>query len=128
MRVLVCGGRDFGRDLVTWNFIVETLDRRLLWGNSGNEYYNDITIIEGDAYGVDKRAGQWATDTGAKLEIYPADWEKHGKRAGYIRNKQMLDEGKPDLVIAFPGGAGTAMMVKLAKEAGVPVEEVKYEE
>ena len=53
---------------------------------------------------------------------YPANWKKHGRAAGPIRNKQMLEEAKPDLVIAFPGGAGTANMVKQAREAGVKVE------
>jgi predicted Rossmann-fold nucleotide-binding protein len=50
-------------------------------------------------------------------EDYPADWTKHGKSAGFVRNKQMLEEGKPDVVIAFPGGTGTAMMIKLVEEA-----------
>lgn len=58
---------------------------------------------------------------------FPADWDKYGKRAGYLRNVQMLDEGKPDLVVAFPGGKGTAMMVKLAKERGVRVIEYAYD-
>ncbi len=51
----------------------------------------------------------------------PAEWSKYGRRAGPIRNKQMLDVGKPHLVVAFPGGAGTANMVKQAKAAGVPI-------
>jgi hypothetical protein len=121
MRVLVCGGRDFGRDLTTCKFIAEYLDKRLK-----DNAFNHLTIIEGDALGADKRAGQWAIFNNVQLEVYPADWERYGKRAGYIRNKQMLEEGKPDLVIAFPGGKGTANMVKLAREAGVPVEEVTY--
>lgn len=45
----------------------------------------------------------------------------NGKAAGPIRNQRMLDEGKPDLVVAFPGGRGTADMVRRAKAAGVPV-------
>jgi len=52
---------------------------------------------------------------------FPADWGKYSKSAGYIRNKQMLAEGKPDLVVAFPGGKGTANMVKLAKLANIPI-------
>ena len=59
------------------------------------------------------------------VSIYPADWDKHGKAAGPIRNKQMIDEGKPDLVIAFPGGRGTAGAVRLAKFAGVTVRVVE---
>jgi DNA-binding MurR/RpiR family transcriptional regulator len=55
---------------------------------------------------------------------YPADWEAYGKAAGPIRNQRMLDEGKPDLVIAFsdlPTTSGTYDMIKRAKAAGIPV-------
>jgi hypothetical protein len=56
-----------------------------------------------------------------KVERYRADWAKHGRAAGPIRNKQMLEEGKPDLVVAFPGGQGTANMMSQVREAGVRV-------
>jgi acyl-CoA synthetase (NDP forming) len=55
---------------------------------------------------------------------FPANWKKHGKSAGPIRNQLMLDVGKPDLVIAFPGGSGTADMIRRARKAGVPVKEI----
>ena len=67
---------------------------------------------------------KWAKDNNMKLKVYPADWELHGKSAGPIRNQQMLIEGKPDLVLAFPGGKGTAHMVSIAKKKGVKVIEV----
>jgi hypothetical protein len=81
----------------------------------------DDVIIHGAAPGADTLAGQWAADKGIPVEAFPADWEKHGRAAGPIRNKQMLDDGKPDLVVAFPGGWGTANMCKQAREAGVRV-------
>jgi hypothetical protein len=56
--------------------------------------------------------------------MFPADWEKYGKAAGPIRNQQILVEGKPDLVVAFQGGRGTANMVSRAQQAGVPVVEI----
>ena len=111
MRILVCGGRDFSNtslmNLSLYKFAVP-----------------DLTIIQGEALGADLMAKSWAKAFGHKVESYPADWKKYGKRAGYIRNVQMLNEGKPDLVVAFPGGKGTAMMVKLAEAAGVPVVKV----
>lgn len=55
---------------------------------------------------------------------YPANWSKYKKKAGPIRNQQMLDEGKPDLVVAFSGGTGTADMVHRAKVANVKVIEI----
>ena len=110
MRVLVCGGRTYSELRVTqW---LTAFDREV------------SCVIEGGAAGADLGACIWADQNKKELETYPADWGKYGKRAGFIRNQQMLDEGKPDLVIAFPGGKGTAMMVKLARKAGVEVIEV----
>jgi hypothetical protein len=88
-------------------------------------------LIHGGATGADTLAG-YAAETldvsfGATWGVvkYRADWKKHGKAAGFKRNQQMLDEGKPDLVIAFPGGKGTADMVRRAEAAGVRVERVE---
>lgn len=81
-------------------------------------------IISGMARGADSLAAEWATKFGFPLQKFPADWKKYGKAAGSIRNQQMLDEGKPDLVIAFPGGTGTRDMIKKANKAGVRVIEV----
>lgn len=66
-------------------------------------------------------AVDWAVINWCPFTEFPADWDKYGKSAGYIRNQQMLDEGCPDYVVAFPGGAGTNMMKRIASKAGVPV-------
>lgn len=143
MRVLICGGREFGRP--NWDengriikdhkhdeyrFGLDTITRILdERGCLDNEYKMpiDVTIIHGGATGADMIGDSWAIINWAqKIELYEADWFKHGKAAGFIRNQQMLDEGKPDLVIAFPGGKGTADMVHRAKKAGVEVIEVAY--
>lgn len=146
MRVLVCGGRNYGHVIRTTGLIkdepVETQKRlaeyrRIMDVLNGfvelhSKEYNpddnwlptDITIIAGGATGADKAAADFATVHFCQYEEYPADWNKYGKRAGYIRNQQMLDEGKPDVVIAFPGGRGTAMMVDLSRKAGVRVIEI----
>lgn len=90
----------------------------------GNYLY-DVTIITGAARGADRFGGDWAAIEHCLLEEFPAAWEHHGRAAGPIRNRQMLKEGKPDLVIAFPGGNGTANMVKQARQAGVEVIEIE---
>lgn len=115
MRILVCGGRDYDS-----YSIVE-------WALSPFLNPEVTTIIHGAAPGADSLADRWAVENGVPVERYPADWKKYGKRAGYIRNVQMLKEGKPDMVLAFPGGKGTAMMIMLAKTAGVHITEVKIE-
>ena len=78
-------------------------------------------VIHGAARGADTMAGAWAVARNVPVQAFPAQWDTFKKRAGPIRNQQMLTEGRPDLVIAFPGARGTAHMVGLAREAGVEV-------
>lgn len=82
-------------------------------------------LIAGGARGADTLAEEWAKAQGLPCTVYMADWEGLGRKAGPIRNQRMLDEGKPDLVIAFPGGRGTADMIRRAREAGVETIEVQ---
>ena len=82
------------------------------------------TVIHGGARGADTVAARWAEAHSLEVVKFPADWQRHGRAAGGIRNQQMLDEGHPDAVVAFPGGVGTADMVRRAKAAGLPVWEV----
>jgi hypothetical protein len=109
-RILVCGGRDYQNRQHVW----ATLDR--LHAARGI-----AAIIQGAADGADRWAAEWGWERGIRVCSFPADWKAHGKAAGPIRNKQMLDEAKPDGVVAFPGGSGTANMVRQARAAGVPV-------
>jgi YspA, cpYpsA-related SLOG family len=113
MRILVCGGRDYTnyREFETnlCDILFDYVE------------FERVTIIQGGARGADALAKRFAEDFGDTCIEFKADWEQYGKSAGYIRNKQMLEEGKPDLVVAFPGGNGTASMVALAKKANVEV-------
>lgn len=67
-------------------------------------------------------AHQWATEAGVDTERYFAAWREEGKAAGFSRNRRMLREGRPDLVVAFPSGRsfGTRHMIALAREADIP--------
>lgn len=112
-RVLVCGGRHYS----DWARVIECLDciqvdRKI------------SLVIHGGALGADDLGSRWAYLRGIPSKVFPAHWGMHGKAAGPIRNQQMIEEGKPDLVVAFPGGTGTADMVRRAKSAGIPVEEI----
>jgi predicted Rossmann-fold nucleotide-binding protein len=109
-RVLVCGGRDFD-------------DRAALYAALDRLYaqHRFTVLIAGGARGADMLAVQWARDRGIRTRIFLARWRHQGAAAGPIRNMRMLKEGRPDLVIAFPGGKGTAGMMALAQGAGVPV-------
>lgn len=113
MRVLVCGGRDFSNR--SWLFnVLDDFHKEL----------NITLIIEGGAKGADSLARDWSFGAHIPHQTYFADWETYGKAAGPIRNQRMLDYGEPDLVIAFPGGRGTADMITRAKRAGVKVQEI----
>ena len=125
MRVLVCGGRDYCA-AAAWNWLEDNARDYIaekLVTLSASRITID-TIIHGGARGADEGAAHWGHSEGANVLCFPADWKKHGKAAGPIRNAKMLHEGKPDVVIALPGGRGTANMVGLAKAAGLPVVEV----
>ena len=110
MRVLVCGGRAFADRTL----LEQTLDRL----HTARRF---TTVIEGDAAGADRLAGDWAHTRGVALEVFQADWDGLGPKAGPMRNAQMLVEGRPELVVAFPGRRGTAHMIRLAQDAGVEV-------
>lgn len=109
-RVLVCGGRDYRNR----ENVYSTL--RSLYESSPFD-----VVIHGAASGVDTFADEWAVAKGLGVISCPADWKKHGRAAGPIRNQSMLDVHTPHLVVAFPGGRGTADMVRRAKAAGVTV-------
>lgn len=80
-------------------------------------------VIEGGARGADWIAMRLSKALDCHERTFPADWSRYGSAAGPIRNKQMLVEGKPDLVIAFWNGDswGTANMIRQAKAAKIEI-------
>ena len=107
MRILIAGGRDFNDAKV------------MQYTLSGISSTSTEVVISGGANGADKLGEEWARGRSIPVERYPALWKEHGRAAGPIRNQQMLDEGKPDLVVVFPGGEGSQSMVRKARKAGV---------
>jgi hypothetical protein len=114
MKVLVTGGRTF---------------RDRAWLFAGLDLLNSMStiteIIEGGAPGADTLAANWAIwkkdRTGLpKLTAVPAQWDLHGKGAGFIRNGEMA-KMRPDVVLACPGGNGTDHMVRTAQAHGLKV-------
>lgn len=113
LRAIVCGGRDFASGVKLFYYL-DLIDA---------ETPIDV-VIHGGASGADTLAGQWAERRGKACRVVFADWDRYGRSAGPRRNQQMIDEHGPDIVIAFPGGSGTADMVRRAKTAGLPVTEI----
>ena len=112
-RILVFGGRDYSDH----ERLFEVLDQFL-------EVLSSVIIIHGGARGADSLAGEWARDRDQEEIVFLADWNKYSKAAGYKRNIQMLHEGHPDLVVAFPGGKGTDHMIMIAENSNVMVVKV----
>ena len=118
MKVLVCGGRDYN-DQSTVSDWLDTIHDGATHMGSKIE-----CIIEGGAQGADACGARWADDNSVRRITFPADWNSHGRKAGPMRNSEMITKGEPDLVLAFPGGAGTADMVRKAKAAGIAIVEI----
>lgn len=140
MKILVCGGRDFGdltrkkRGTEEWNsaeqqriYLFNQLD--ILCAKFSKFHtppHKDIEIVSGAARGADSAASAYAIANNLKLHEFPADWKRYGPSAGPIRNQQMIDEARPDLVVAFPGKTGTQDMIRRALENKIPVRFIGY--
>lgn len=122
MRVLVTGDREWDDELPIHAMLSG------LWSEATRRGDLPFVVIEGGATGADAHAGRWArvrADRNAEVkhEKYPADWRRHKRAAGPIRNQQMLDTGI-DLCVAFHDdlwgrAKGTKDMVERCRGAGV---------
>jgi len=115
MRIIVAGDRNWKR--------MDIIEREL------KKFPSGTIVIHGDAKGADTLGGFVADKLGFKVIPFPAKWKIYGKGAGPIRNQQMLDEGKPDMVLAFHENIneskGTKDMVNRARGIGIKVEIIK---
>jgi len=112
LRICICGGRDYNNIKSFVDFMENDFAHRFNLDN--------ITIIQGGARGADTLAKYWAEIRKVPCEEFKAPWHKFGRKAGMIRNKQMLNSGL-DYLVAFEGGAGTNQMIRICEKAGVPV-------
>jgi hypothetical protein len=113
-RVLVCGGRDYADHARLWSVL----------DHYRTKFGGFAVLIHGAARGADSYADEWAEIRGIPVDPFPISrrwWQVFGNGAGPYRNGLMLREGKPDVVIAFPGKNGTANMIEQAERAGIPV-------
>jgi hypothetical protein len=88
---------------------------------------DEIVIISGAARGADRLGEKYAKERGYKVIRVPADWNRYGKSAGYIRNKEMAESS--DALVAFWDGKskGTKNMIDLAKEYGLKVRVIMFQ-
>jgi hypothetical protein len=116
IRIGITGGRDYANEAKV-RHVLDLAYSRL---------EDKMFLVVGCARGADKHARTWAADTlpPDQYEIYKADWDTYGKAAGHLRNKEMATSGLK-LLIAFPGGTGTANMKKQCADLGIKILEIK---
>ncbi len=110
MRVAVVGSRFY----TDYDYMKASLD-----AIGGADKIN--VIISGGARGADSLGERYARENGIEFVLFAADWNKHGKAAGPIRNKQLIEEGKPELVVAFNPGKGTKDTISRAEQNNIEV-------
>jgi len=114
MKVIVAGSRDFN----DYNLLKKKLD-----------YYfqnkKPTEIVSGTARGADKLGEKYASQNNINIKKFPANWDKHGNKAGYLRNKEMAEYA--DALVAFWDGnsKGTKHMIDLAEKNKLKVKIVK---
>ena len=113
MHILITGGRDY---------TLTALD--VAWLDALHAAHPFTEVLTGGAPGPNTSGHAWAMARGIDTAVYPANWTGDGWAAGPIRNRRMLAAllgHRPRVVLAFPGGRGTADCVRQARKAGVPV-------
>lgn len=117
-KVIIAGSRGFSN----YKLLKETCDKYL----REKKKTHNVIVVSGHARGADTLGEKYASDEDLDLEIYPADWKKYGKSAGFMRNEQMANIA--DAVIAFWNGEshGTKHMIDIAEEKGLNVKVVNY--
>ena len=117
-KIIIAGGRDF----MDYNLLKEKVNKIL----QEKKVTHKIVIISGCARGADTLGLRYASENALDVEEYPADWDKYGKKAGYVRNVEMAENA--DALIAFWDGKskGTKHMIDIATERNLPIRVIRY--
>jgi hypothetical protein len=115
MRLIIAGGRDFD----DYDLLRAEADKYV----SGEQH---VEIVCGMARGADLLGKRYAEEMGFKLAEFPADWGRHKRRAGYVRNKEMAEYATHCLCFWDGSSSGTGMMIGIAEGRGMPLRVVRY--
>jgi hypothetical protein len=116
MRLIIAGGRDFD----DYTLLRNSLDHLL------SNTKEPVEIVSGKAKGADSLGERYARERGHAIKEFPANWDLHGKKAGYIRNAEMAAYATHCVCFWDGSSRGTKMMIELAKEKGLLVRVIKY--
>ena len=117
-KIIIAGGRDF----MDYNLLKEKTNKIL----QEKRVSHKIVIISGCARGADTLGLRYASENAFDVEEHPANWDKYGKKAGYMRNVEMAENA--NALIAFWDGKskGTKHMIDIATERNLPTRVIKY--
>ena len=119
IKVIIAGTRDFDN----YELLKQKMDKILAGRVRNNE---EIIIVSGTARGADKLGERYAREKGYKIERYPANWDKYGKRAGYIRNEQMAKVADACVCFWDEQSKGTKHMIDLANQYKLVLRVINY--
>lgn len=118
-RVIIAGSREFND--------YEIAERAIFEAFKSIDITGPVRIVSGHCRGVDMLGERYAEKYGLKLSVFPADWKRYGKWAGFFRNREMAefaseDNSNADLIALWDGKSrGTRMMIDIAKKKGIRV-------
>jgi hypothetical protein len=119
IKVIIAGTRNFDN----YELLKQKMDKILAGRVRNNE---EIIIVSGTARGADKLGERYARERGYKIKRFPADWDKNGKRAGYIRNEQMAKVADACVCFWDEQSKGTKHMIDLAKQYKLALRVINY--
>lgn len=119
-KVIICGSREFD----DYDLLKEKCDNIL---SKKKEAGEEIVIISGCSRGADKLGEKYAEESGYEVLKFPANWEKYGKKAGYLRNEKMAEEANACIAFLKSGEEckGTKNMISLARKKNLLIREIK---
>lgn len=112
MKVIIAGSRDGG-------FSIKDVELACRAWETTNGVITEV--VSGTARGPDQFGETYAINTGTLLKQFPAEWDKHGKSAGYKRNSDMADYADALIALWDGNSRGTKHMIDLATRKGIPV-------
>lgn len=111
--VVVAGSRDFQNYQLLKATVSQILSAKLLT--------HSVEIVSGTCRGADKLGERFAKEFGLSVREFPADWDKHGRAAGPIRNRQMAEYADAVIVFLPPNSRGSKSMMTIAGDLGKPL-------
>ena len=117
-KIIIAGGRDFS----DYDMLRSEVDTFL----SDFDSQDEIEVISGCAKGADRLGERYGVSTGCLVKYFPANWEKYGKRAGYIRNREMAEYANMCVVFWDGKSRGSKNMIDTAKELDLDTHVVSY--